>query len=71
MSRIANVVAIQLATGTIWLVEKKTGAVRPIPRAQYIEAQRSGLLAGFAARLTEAEARETQAEIFLKNSQRN
>ena len=65
--------ARQLAAyaGTVYLVDKQTGAIRQLPQAQYIEAQRLSQLGGFAARLSRAEAVSESMRVFNETIQRN
>jgi len=58
-------------TGTVYLVDNQTGAIRQLPQAQYLEAQRLVQLGGFAARLTRAEAVSVSLRVFHETIQRN
>jgi hypothetical protein len=58
-------------TGTVYLVDKQTGAIRQLPQAQYLEAQRLSQLGGFAARLSHAEAVSVSMRVFQETIPRN
>lgn len=57
--------------GTIYAVDRSTGAIKPITEAQYIVCQAAGLLGGYYVRLTEKTAEMTAARVRAEIAGRN
>jgi len=58
-------------TGTVYLIDKQTGAIRELPHVQYADALRSSELGGFDVRLTAADALVAQVRILQMAVTRN